>query len=97
MARRTVLTSQQRAARSSLPQREAERLGHYILGEEDLQNIGPGRRHRNKLGFALPLCGLCYPGRLLALGERSRDGCLKLCALGEPDDFSVPTPTKHFF
>ena len=33
------------------------------------QNIGARRRPSNKLGFALQLCVLRYPGRLLAPGE----------------------------
>ena len=69
MARRTVLTSRQRSALFALPQREADLLRHYTLSDEDLQNIGARRRPRNKLGFALQLCVLRYPGRLLAPGE----------------------------
>ena len=69
MARRTVLTSRQRSALFSLPQREADLLRHYTLSEEDLHNIGFRRRPRNKLGFALQLCVLRYPGRLMAPGE----------------------------
>ena len=62
MARRTVLTSRQRAALFALPQREADLLRHYTLSDEDLQNIGARRRPSNKLGFALQLCVLRYPG-----------------------------------
>ena len=69
MARRTILTGRQRSALFSLPQREADLLRHYTLSDEDLQNIGVRRRPRNKLGFALQLCVLRYPGRLLAPGE----------------------------
>ncbi len=69
MARRTVLTRRQRSALFALPQREADLLRHYTLSDEDLQNIGARRRPSNKLGFALQLCVLRYPGRLLAPGE----------------------------
>ena len=69
MARRTVLTSRQRSALFSLPQHETELLRHYTLSDEDLQHIEARRRPRNKLGFALQLCVLRYPGRLLAPGE----------------------------
>ena len=69
MARRTVLTSRQRSALFSLPQREVDLLRHYTLSDEDLQHIGARRRPRNKLGFALQLCVLRYPGRLLTPGE----------------------------
>ena len=69
MARRTVLTSRQRSALFALPQREADLLRHYTLSDEDLQNIGAKRRPRNKLGFALQLCVLRHPGRLLVPAE----------------------------
>ena len=69
MARRTVLTSRQRSALFALPQREADLLRHYTLSDEDQQNIGARRRPRNKLGFALQLCVLRHPGRLLTPGE----------------------------
>ena len=69
MARRTVLTGRQRSALFSLPQHEADLLCHYTLSDEDLQHIEARRRPRNKLGFALQLCVLHYPGRLLAPGE----------------------------
>ena len=69
MARRTVLTSRQRSALFSLPQHEADLLRHYTLSDEDLQHIGARRRSRNELGFALQLCVLRYPGRLLTPGE----------------------------
>ena len=69
MARRTVLTSRQRSALFSLRQHETELLRHYTLSDEDLQHIEARRRPRNKLGFALQLCVLRYPGRLLAPGE----------------------------
>ena len=69
MARRTVLTSRQRSALFALPQREADLLRHYTLSDEDLQNIAARRRPRNKLGFALQLCVLRHPGRLLVPGE----------------------------
>ena len=62
MARRTVLTSQQRSARSSLPQREAERLGHYILGEEDLQNIGARPTPSQQAGLRAAAVRALLPG-----------------------------------
>ena len=51
MARRPVLTSQQRSALFSLPPREADLRRHDTLSDDDL-HIGARRRLRNKLGFA---------------------------------------------
>ena len=44
MVRRTVLTSRQRSALFSLPEREADLLRHYTLSDEDLENINARRR-----------------------------------------------------
>ena len=40
-----------------------------LCRSSDWENIEVRRRSRNKLGFALQLCVLRYPGRLLAPGE----------------------------
>ena len=101
MARRTVLTSRQRSALFALPQREADLLRHYTLSDEDLQNIGARRRPRNKLGFALQLCVLRYPGRLLAPGEFVPPAVVdfigrQLDLVGdELADYAVRSETRH--
>ena len=55
--------------RHSLPQREADLRRHDTLSDDDLQHIGARRRPLSKLGFALQLCVLRSPSRLLAPGE----------------------------
>ena len=63
MARRIVLTSRQGGPVFPLATRGGlGLLRHDTLSDEDLQNIWGRRRPRNKLGFALPLCVLRYPG-----------------------------------
>jgi len=69
MAHRTVLTDRQRAALFDLPTVETEMLHHYTLSDDDLEIIRARRRPHNRFGFALQLCALRYPGRLLAPGE----------------------------
>ena len=69
MPRRTILTARQRERLLNLPTDEVTLLKHYILSDEDLEQIRKRRRAHNKLGFALQLCALRYPGRLLAEGE----------------------------
>ena len=44
-------------------------LHHYTLSDDDLEIIRARRRPHNRFGFALQLCALRYPGRLLAPGE----------------------------
>jgi hypothetical protein len=67
--RRTILTERQRQSLFRLPDDAPTLLRHYVLSEEDLDRIRRGRRPRNRLGLALQLCALRYPGRLLQPSE----------------------------
>ena len=69
MPRRNFLTARQKSALFDLPSDEALLLHHYTLGDDDLEHINKRRRDENRLGFALQLCALRYPGRMLAPGE----------------------------
>jgi TnpA family transposase len=69
MPRRVALTDRQRDALLRLPVDQAELLTYYTLSDEDIGHIRQRRRPHNKFGFALQLCVLRYPGRVLAPGE----------------------------
>ncbi|MHA6645346.1 Tn3 family transposase [Mesorhizobium sp. A623] len=69
MPRRIILTDRQKTALFRLPVEQAGLLRHYTLSDEDLEHIRHRRRAHNKFGFALQLCVLRYPGRILAPGE----------------------------
>jgi len=69
MAHRKILTERQRASLFDLPNDEASLLRHYTLADDDLVHIRERRRPENRLGFALQLCALRYPGRTLYPGE----------------------------
>lgn len=69
MPRRHILTERRRSALLDLPTDESSLLRHYTLGDDDLGHIHERRRPENRLGFALQLCALRYPGRALAPGE----------------------------
>ena len=69
MPRRTVLTTRQRAALFDLPTTQSEFLTHYILSDADLSEINIRRGPHNQIGFAVQLCALRHPGRLLQRGE----------------------------
>lgn len=69
MPRRVTLTDRQRDALLRLPVDQGELLRHYTLSDEDLEHIRQRRRPHNRFGFALQLCVLRYPGRVLAPGE----------------------------
>lgn len=89
MAHRTILTERQRSVLFDLPTDEASILQHYILADDDLEIIRSRRRARNQFGFALQLCALRFPGRLLTPGETIPEPVTKFLAaqLGlNPDD-----------
>ena len=69
MPRRHILTERQRSTLFDLPIDEASLLKHYTLDDDDLGHIRERRRPENRLGFALQLCALRYPGRVLSPGE----------------------------
>lgn len=69
MPRRHILSARQRSALLDLPTDEASLLRHYILADDDLVHIDRRRRPENRIGFALQLCALRRPGRMLVPGE----------------------------
>ena len=69
MPRRAILTDRQRSALLDLPTDEPSLRKHYTLADDDLEHIAQRRRDENRLGFALQLCALRYPGRVLHPGE----------------------------
>src|SRR4051812_44473664 len=70
--RRTILTERQRQSLFRLPDDAPTLLRHYVLSDEDLNRIRRCRRPRNRLGLALQLCALRYPGRLLQPSDVAR-------------------------
>ena len=69
MPRRRALSESQLNALLALPTAEADLIRHYTLGPDDLAIVARRRRPHNRLGFALQLCALRYPGRLIRPGE----------------------------
>jgi TnpA family transposase len=69
MPRRHVLTDTDLDKLFALPTAEADLALHWTLSRSDLSIIQRCRRDHNRLGFALQLCALRYPGRLLRPGE----------------------------
>ena len=69
MPRRTLLSSEQRTRLFAIPIDPAEMARHYVLSTEDLTVIRAKRRTVNRLGFAIQLCLLRYPGQGLGPGE----------------------------
>lgn len=64
----SILTDEQRASLLQLPDDISDRLlaRYHTLSDQDLDAISNHRRDHNKLGFAVQLCLLRFPGRTLA-------------------------------
>jgi len=67
MPRKAVLSAAQQAALTALPTVEHELRLHYTLSENDLSIIRSKRGPHNRLGFAIQLCYLRFPGQAMSL------------------------------
>ena len=62
MPRRSLLTPAERATLVAFPTADDEVIRHYTFAEADLSAIRQRRGNHNRLGFAVQLCCLRYPG-----------------------------------
>lgn len=69
MPARVPMTERQRAALLALPDIEDEVVRYHSLSAADLAAIADARTPETRLGYALQLCCLRYPGRHLRRGE----------------------------
>ena len=70
MPHRELLTESQRLILQAPASDERGMVRHYTLSSEDLALINRRRGDPNRLGFALMLCYLHFPGRILQQGEQ---------------------------
>ena len=69
MPHRALLSSEQRIRLFAIPVDPAEMARHYVLGTQDQALVRAKRRASNRLGFAIQLCVLRYPGRVIDPAE----------------------------
>lgn len=62
MARRELLTDDERGRLFGIPEEEAGLIRHYTLSPAEFDLAADRRGSRNRLGFAVQLCLLRYPG-----------------------------------
>ena len=67
MPRKAVLSAAQQAALIAMPSAEHDLRPHYTLSENDLAIIRSKRGPHNRLGFAIQLCYLRFPGQAMTL------------------------------
>ena len=69
MAKRMLLKVQDRQELFDIPTDEDSLIRHYSLSPADRLEIEVRRREHNRLGFAVQLCLMRYPGRALMANE----------------------------
>jgi hypothetical protein len=69
MARRELLTDEQWMSLLAAPNEEREIVRHYTLSKDDIDLIATKHSDHSRLGFAMLLCYLRYPGRVLEADE----------------------------
>lgn len=67
MPRRLILSAAERKNLLDLPDSEDEMVRHYAFNESDLSLIRQRRTDANRLGFAVQLCLLRFPGQGLLI------------------------------
>src|ERR1017187_3412596 len=77
MPHRELLTKSQRLSLQAPASDERGMVRHYTLSSEDLALVNRRRGDPNRLGFALMLCYLRFPGRIL---QQSEQPPVALCA-----------------
>lgn len=87
MPPRTLLPFEQRTRLFVIPSDSAEMARHYVLGADDLALIRMKRRSINRLGFAVQLCLLRYPGLGMGPAEQPPEALIAFVA----DQIAVPS------
>ena len=80
MPRRSILSTLERDSLLSLPEGNEEMIRRYTLSDADLAIINQHRGAANRLGFAIQLCYMRYPGIRLGLNELPSASLLSLVA-----------------
>ncbi len=80
MPRRSILSAAERESLLALPDSKDELIRHYSFSETDLSIIRQRRGSANRLGFAVQLCYLRFPGIILGIDEQPFPPLLKLVA-----------------
>ena len=80
MPRRSILSAAERDSLLALPDTKDDLIRHYSLSDSDLSIIRQRRGPANRLGFAVPLCYLRFPGILFGVDQPPSLPLLKLVA-----------------
>ncbi len=80
MPRRSILSAAERESLLALPDSKDDLIRHYTFSDSDLSIIRQRRGPANRLGFAVQLCYLRFPGIILGVDQPPFLPLLKLVA-----------------
>ncbi|MBB5429006.1 TnpA family transposase [Paraburkholderia atlantica] len=80
MPRRTILSPAERDSLFSFPESHDEIIRHYTFNEADRSLIGQHRGAANRLGYAVQLCCMRYPGVTMGAGVEPPPALLEYVA-----------------
>src|SRR5574344_1639442 len=80
MPRRSILSAAERESLLALPDTKDDLIRHYTLSDTDLSIIRQRRGPANRLGFAVQLCYLRFPGVILGVDELPFPPLLRIVA-----------------
>jgi len=80
MPRQSLLTASERESLLALPDNQEDLIRYYTLNEHDLSVINLHRGRANRLGFAIQLCYMRYPGIILGYSEEPFPPLLNMVA-----------------
>jgi hypothetical protein len=80
MPRRSILSVAERDSLLAMPDAKDDLIRHYTFSETDLSIIRQRRGSANRLGFAVQLCYLRFPGIILGVDQSPFPPLLKLVA-----------------
>ena len=78
MPRRSILSATERASLLSMPHAQDDLIRRYTFSDADLTIIGQHCGAANRLGFAVQLCYMRFPGVMLESGDVPPDALLAL-------------------
>jgi TnpA family transposase len=99
--RRSTLTLAERESLFAVPTDEAELIRRYAFSEQELSVIQQHRGDHNRLGFAVQLCYMRYPGYILPPTDDPAPTLLKFAAnqtginAGEWDNYARREQTRR--
>jgi TnpA family transposase len=80
MPRRAILTDTERKSLFALPDNQEGLILYYCFSESDIPIIRQHRGAANKIGFAIQLCYMRYPGIILPVEDDPGIALLQIVA-----------------